>query len=112
EPGPEPFECQTPEPAGALALDLADDELEVAPPLVDGERPQGPDLHPFLRVRRQTLRVAAEHDAPELGRRVAQREVAVPGRVALPPRHLAGDPERRERALQELADKSVDRRDR
>ena len=53
--GPEPLERQPPQAARALGLELADDELELAAPLVERERAQSADLHPLLRVGGQAL---------------------------------------------------------
>jgi hypothetical protein len=103
----EPLEGEAPEPAVTGRLDAAHDELEVAALLVEGDGPEGADLHALVRLRGQPLRVGAEHDGVDLGVAVAEAEVAVAGCVALPAGDLALDPERRHPRLQHLPHERV-----
>src|SRR5690606_6449453 len=91
-----------PETARALTFQLAHDELVVAALLVERDRAEGAHLHAFVGIRRDALRVQAENDGAQLRARVAQAEIAVAGRVALPAGDLALDPERRDGALERL----------
>src|SRR5690606_8276553 len=111
QPGAQPLERQPPQAAGALRLELADDELEVPAPLVERERAEHAYLHALLGLGGQALRLRPEHDAAQARRGVPEREVAVARPVPLPARHLAGHPERRHGAFEEPPRHRVDRRD-
>ncbi len=93
---PQPVECDAPEPAGARALEFADDELVLALLLVERQRAEHAHLHALVGMRGETIGLQPEHDGAQLRGAVPQREVAMPRRVPLPTRHLAPHPERRQ----------------
>src|SRR5690606_32633374 len=77
EAGSESLEGQPPQALLALPLEAADGELEIAPRLVEGQAPEGPDAHPLLGVGRESRGVAPPQDASQLRGGVLEGEVAV-----------------------------------
>src|SRR5690606_2663397 len=82
-------------------LDVIQDELIVAPRLVQAHATACLDVHPvFGREARQQVSLP-EHGAANLRGLILQREVPVAGGGARQVRHLAFDPERRQAALEQ-----------
>jgi hypothetical protein len=87
---------------GALApgFDDLDDDLVLAPGLVDAEPAAADDLEPVLEVEGDLPRGKAEHDPPELAPGILQGEIEVPRGVTVEVRDLPLDPDRGDGRLQ------------
>ncbi len=88
----------------ALGHNVLDHQLVAAAGGVEVEMPAADHLQAVVQIEPQSDGHAPPHHRPELGPLILERQVAVarlrPGEV----RHLAGDPHRRERRLQQVLD--------
>src|SRR5690606_8709614 len=90
-----------PQEAFARFLDLVDDELELAPGLVEADSCADDDLLAVVQHEAEIARGLAKHRAAYLRVRILEGPVQVPGRRPRQVRDLALDPDRPEAALDE-----------